>query len=85
MPRDPKRIKEILTELERVWNDNPDLRFGQLISNLFENIHGASLFYTEDDKFLNALRSKCKDCGISTFPGPGSARCPQCWEDRCDH
>lgn len=39
-------------------------------------------------KYLN-IASKdvtiCKDCGIETEPGPGSARCPQCWEDRCGH
>jgi len=27
----------------------------------------------------------CKDCGIPTIPGRGSARCPACWEDRCDN
>lgn len=25
----------------------------------------------------------CKDCGVQTQPGVGSARCGQCWEDRC--
>ena len=24
----------------------------------------------------------CKDCGLPTMPGAGSARCPQCWDDR---
>ena len=24
----------------------------------------------------------CKDCGIKTEPGIGSARCPQCWNSR---
>lgn len=32
--RDKKRIKRILKELERVWNDVPDMRFGQLLINL---------------------------------------------------
>lgn len=26
----------------------------------------------------------CIDCGQPTTPGKGSARCPGCWEDRCD-
>ena len=25
----------------------------------------------------------CVDCGQPTKPGPGSARCKQCWDDRC--
>jgi hypothetical protein len=33
------------------------------------------------DKYENATH--CKDCGTSTKPGKGSARCPACWEDRC--
>ena len=24
----------------------------------------------------------CIDCGVPTTPGTGSARCPQCWQDR---
>jgi hypothetical protein len=24
----------------------------------------------------------CKDCGINTIPGAGSARCPACWASR---
>lgn len=28
-------------------------------------------------------KTTCKDCGVETKPGTGSARCPQCWEDRC--
>lgn len=27
----------------------------------------------------------CKDCGVKTKPGVGSARCASCWEDRCGH
>lgn len=27
--------------------------------------------------------SECIDCGRPTTPGPGSARCPECWDDRC--
>jgi len=26
--------------------------------------------------------SKCKDCGVDTKPGVGSARCEECWNDR---
>lgn len=33
-------------------------------------------------KELNQKPSKCIDCGVETKPGPGSARCPACWEDK---
>ncbi len=29
------------------------------------------------------VRIACKDCGVKTIPGPGSARCPSCWDDKC--
>lgn len=31
--RDPKRIKVVCNELEKVWNEHPDLRLGQLLIN----------------------------------------------------
>lgn len=33
---------------------------------------------------MSEENATCKDCGIETKPGPGSARCPSCWEDRCE-
>lgn len=42
--RDPNRIPVIIAALGELWQKNPDLRLGQIISN-------ASIqFYTEDDK-----------------------------------
>ena len=32
--RDTKRIKRILTLIEKHWNKDPDMRFGQLLINL---------------------------------------------------
>jgi len=38
----------------------------------------------EDLRKLVAVEpTTCKDCGVLTEPGKGSARCPSCWEDRC--
>lgn len=31
---------------------------------------------------VEVLAPACQDCGVGTEPGPGSARCPQCWADR---
>ena len=56
MPRDPKRIKEVLAEVEKIWEKNPDLRFGQLICNMF-NLRGG-LFYIEDDVILKELKNE---------------------------
>jgi len=34
MVRDKKRIKKILKEIEKIWNNAPDMRFGQLLINI---------------------------------------------------
>ena len=46
--RDPKRIPRIINKLEKYWEDNPDYRLGQLVSNI-------SGFYTEDDDLEDYL------------------------------
>lgn len=40
---------------------------------------------TEDRYYEVFKKTSCKDCGVETQPGSGSARCPECWEDRCGH
>lgn len=32
---------------------------------------------------LKVKKTTCKDCGVETVPGVGSARCPGCWDDKC--
>lgn len=57
--RNPKRISQILKELETYWNANPDCRLGQVISNLSYELSGSNdPFFIEDDWLLNILRSK---------------------------
>lgn len=57
--RNPKRISQILKELETYWNANPDWRLGQVISNLSYELSGSNdPFFIEDDWLLNILRSK---------------------------
>jgi hypothetical protein len=34
---------------------------------------------------VDEVSTYCKDCGKPTKPGKGSARCPECWEDRCGY
>lgn len=51
--RDPKRIKEILSIFEEVWEQNPDLRLCQLVVNITRM---NDPFYIEDDIFLEYLK-----------------------------
>lgn len=44
--------KSLLSKLEKCWNKNPDLRFGQLISNITEN---KDCFYTSNSDFENMI------------------------------
>lgn len=54
--RDPKRIDEILGELRRVWEQQPDLRLGQLIVIATRPKDPCSeIFYVEGDKLLDGL------------------------------
>ncbi len=50
--RDPKRIPKILKAIEKVWEKYPDMRLGQLITNVIEEEH---LFYIEDDSLIKVL------------------------------
>lgn len=43
--RDPNRIKRILTLLQQIWEQQPDVRFNQLLSNL------QSLYSQENNSF----------------------------------
>jgi len=50
--RDPNRIPDMLNRLQTIWEKYPDLRLGQLITNVFR---GEGLYYLEDDTFINAI------------------------------
>ena len=56
--RNPNRIPEILKELKKVWESNPDYRLGQIITVASRpNSHHPRTFYIEDDELLLALKS----------------------------
>lgn len=55
-PRDIKRIKPMLEEIEKVWELYPDLRLGQLLVMCAGK---TDLFSIEDDNLL----VKIKECG----------------------
>ena len=52
--RDKARIKPFLEEIEKIWSEVPDWRFGQLICN-FEKFFG-NLFFLEENDFINKLK-----------------------------
>lgn len=51
--RDPKRIDEVLNTVKTVWEQYPDMRFGQLVVNVL----GIDPFYIEDDVILKAFQN----------------------------
>ena len=60
--RDPTRTRKILCEIHRVWKRCPDMRFGQLVDNLYTKFYNDAhicrpkdFFNTEDDEFYEWL------------------------------
>ena len=59
--RDLSRINKILSKLELLWKNNPDLRFTQLISWLDLKLDIEDSYYVEDDVTLQALEDLTRD------------------------
>lgn len=51
--RDPNRIDSILQDLGEIWKKYPDMRLGQLISNLDAE---TPIYYTGDKALINELK-----------------------------
>lgn len=52
--RDINRIDDYLDVIKKIWKKNPDLRFSQLVLNVFTD---SSLdYYIEDDKSLEMFK-----------------------------
>ena len=62
--RDPKRINEITLALADCWSNFPDMRFGQLVSNIHHTYHGGDMFFPEDDLWLNWIKKFKEDFAI---------------------
>lgn len=52
--RDPNRTKEILDKFGEIWDENNQLRFGQLVKIITKDVE-TDIFYIEDDKFNDCL------------------------------
>lgn len=57
--RDINRIEPFLKELEVLWKQKPDLRFGQLIYILADEIK-RDIFFPEEDEWLKHIRNLTK-------------------------
>lgn len=55
--RDIKRIEPIMKKLQIYWEANPDLRFGQVIYILADELNSGDIFFPEEDKWEKALDS----------------------------
>jgi len=54
--RDPKRIGRILEKIEKLWENSPDLRFGQFMQNIFGSaIKDQPIYFKEDDEVEEIL------------------------------
>ena len=68
--RDPERIDRILAKISDLWHANPDMRFGQLMSN-FGWIKSPQIFTCEDDVMEAAI-----DVSLQKYVSPQAA-----WEN----
>ena len=50
--RDPKRIDIVLQQLVTLWKETPDLRLGQMILNVMNDVQ---LYYIEDEDLISTL------------------------------
>ncbi len=74
--RDPGRIDAVLSKLREVWMQDPDMRFGQLVYNLYWQIPetkktaeaGIDMFYVEDDAFERRLGEAIREGWKSPKP-----------------
>lgn len=55
--RNPDRIDEYLAVVEKVWKDYPDLRFSQLVLNVFRS---PTDYYLEDEDTLEMIKEVYK-------------------------
>ena len=90
--RDPERIEPIIACLRGIWEQVPDWRFGQLLSNLlhamYEEGNGLDPFFMEDDRFVDLVNHICKRLGVEEVRAtaePLEERCHDCPFMRKDH
>lgn len=64
--RDKNRIEPFLKQLQILWEQNPDLRFGQLIYTLNQRLRkDGDTFNVEDDEYLEQINKYIKNGKIN--------------------
>ena len=53
--RDVKRIKPLLSKIEILWRECPDLRFGQVVEMIKHEVEQEDIFNVEDDLIEDAV------------------------------
>lgn len=53
--RDINRIDAFCDRLKKVWKENSDLRFFQLINNIMSYYNDSDMYYTEDDEAIDMI------------------------------
>lgn len=51
----PEQKKEIVEDLLSIWLDNPKLRLGQLIGNVYHAPSGGDPYHVEDYDLINEI------------------------------
>ena len=64
MTRDPARIAPLLARLNAAWSSQPDLRLGQIFSNLIRSMP-ANLYFVEDDELITLIEQQLLTVPVS--------------------
>ena len=63
--RDPKRINKFCDHLKAVWHQFPDLRFGQLVQIVLNDLpYPNSSFYIEDEELIKHFENWAKENSV---------------------
>lgn len=61
--RDVNRIYPFCIEIAQLWSKHPDLRFGQIMSNVekYAQIkYGKDIFYMEENELIEVIKEQLK-------------------------
>lgn len=61
--RNPDRIKPFCDELAELWVKHPDLRFGQIMSNIARYMqmeHRKDMFFMEEEELMKVIKEQLR-------------------------
>ena len=65
--RDINRIDVFYDRLKKVWKENPDQRFFQLINNIMSR-YGSDMYYIEDDEAIDMIEKAMEKVKTKVTP-----------------